>query len=181
MMQSLLMDRFKLAVHTETRQVPVYAVALQRAGEIGPKLQPHTTASPACETSTSQDSASIPAALPGGVPAVCGVLQTKFESGRLQVSARDVSPEFIESYFPGRTMGNFDRPVLDQTGLIGNFDFTLGWTPEELNLNGAKAALDPNGPTFLEALKEQLGFKLVATTGAVTRLILDRIEQPSEN
>lgn len=111
----------------------------------------------------------------------CGVLQTKFEAGRLRVGARNISIDFIESYFPGPTMGDFDRPILDKTGLSGNFDFTLEWTPEELNLNGAKAALDPNGPTFFEALKDQLGLKLVSTTGTVQTLIIDHIEQPSPN
>jgi len=181
MMQSLLMDRFKLAVHTETRQVPVYAVALQRAGEIGPKLQPHTTASPPCDMTTSQNSDSAPTTLPGGLPAACGVLQTRFQSGRLSVGARNVSIDFIESYFPSRTMGNFDRPVMDQTGLTGNFDFTLEWTPEDLNLNGAKVALDPNGPTFLEALKDQLGLKLVSTFGSGQDLTIEHIEHPSQD
>ena len=182
MMQSLLADRFKLAVHTELREMPVYAVELERPGKIGPNLHPRTEASTPCETTTtsSQTQGSL-SALPNGLPAACGVLKTNFESGRLRVGARNVSIDFIESYFPGPTTGNFDRPVLDKTGLSGDFDFTLEWTPEELNLNGAKAALDPNGPTFFEALKDQLGLRLVSTTGAIQNLIIDHIEQPSPN
>jgi uncharacterized protein (TIGR03435 family) len=76
-----------------------------------------------------------------------------------------------------------DRPVLDQTGLGGTFDFTLEWTPQ---LNGplppaSTVQPDESGPTFLEALKEQLGLKLESQMGPVDVIILDHVEQPSEN
>ena len=181
MMQSLLADRFKLTVHTKAQQMAVYAVELERPDRTGPQLQPHTAASPSCDTTATGASGNVPDVFPDGLPAACGVLQTKFESGRLRVGARNVSIDFIESYFPGRSMGNFDRPVVDKTGLSGNFDFILEWVPEELNLNGAKVAVDPNGPSFLEALKDQLGLKLTSTTAAVQTLIVDHLEQPSQN
>ena len=73
--------------------------------------------------------------------------------------------------------------MLDQTGLGGAFDFTLDWTPQ---LNGPTAPgstfqPDESGPTFLEALKEQLGLKLESQTGPVDVLVIDHVEQPSEN
>ena len=67
-------------------------------------------------------------------------------------------------------MGTLDRPVLDQTGLSGSFDFIIEWTPQ---INGplppgANFQPDETGPTFLEALKEQLGLKLDSQTVSST-------------
>jgi uncharacterized protein (TIGR03435 family) len=74
------------------------------------------------------------------------------------------------------------RPVLDKTGLSGKFDFLLEWSPQnEVSSNANSAAPDPNGPTFLEALKDQLGLKLVPQTGKVQVLVIDHIEEPSPN
>ncbi len=71
-----------------------------------------------------------------------------------------------------------DRQVIDRTGLMGTFDFTVEWS----NLTGAPAdALPDSGVTFLEALREQLGLKLVPQTGPVEVLVIDHVEQPSEN
>ena len=80
-------------------------------------------------------------------------------------------------------IGNLDRPVLDHTGLAGTFDFVLEWTPQ---LNGplppgVNFQPDESGPTFLQALKEQLGLKLETQTGPVEVVVIDHIEQPSEN
>ena len=56
MMQSLLADRFKLAVHYETRRLPVFALVLARPGRTGPHLQPHPEDS-TCSTALSQTGA----------------------------------------------------------------------------------------------------------------------------
>jgi uncharacterized protein (TIGR03435 family) len=81
------------------------------------------------------------------------------------------------------SLGHLGRPVVDQTGLSGRFDFTLEWTPES---NGpaqsrADAPLDSQGATFLEALKDQLGMKLKATKAPMDVLVIDHVERPSEN
>jgi len=53
--------------------------------------------------------------------------------------------------------GESDRPILDQTGLKGTFDFTLEFDPESLGREGISSApRDDSGPTFTEAMKEQL-------------------------
>ena len=80
-------------------------------------------------------------------------------------------------------MADLGRPVLDQTGLNGVFDFTLEWTPDINGPSPSSAAFqpDPSGPTFLEALKEQLGLKLDSQTGPVEVFVIDHIEMPSEN
>ena len=67
--------------------------------------------------------------------------------------------------------------------LAGLLNFTIEFMPE---LNGPPPPgrdfqPDPTGPTFLEALKEQLGLKLDPQTGPVDIIVVDHVEQPSEN
>ena len=76
-----------------------------------------------------------------------------------------------------------DRPVLDKTGLTGKFDFYMEFTPQ---INGplppgSTFQPDESGPTFQQALKEQLGFKLEPQTGSVAVIVIDHVEPPSEN
>jgi uncharacterized protein (TIGR03435 family) len=71
------------------------------------------------------------------------------------------------------------RPVLDQTKLAGNFDFTLEWTP---NIPASPDFTpDQSGPTYIEALKEQLGLKLESARGPIQVPVIDRVERPDEN
>jgi uncharacterized protein (TIGR03435 family) len=69
-----------------------------------------------------------------------------------------------------------DKPVVDQTGLAGKFDFYLKWTWEEV------PAGDPNAPPGLfTAIQEQLGLKLELVKAPADVLVIDHIEKPSEN
>jgi bla regulator protein blaR1 len=77
-------------------------------------------------------------------------------------------------------MGQLGRPVLDQTGLSGNFDFTLEWSPESPNPQTVAADSLP-GPTLKEAVAEQLGLKLVSQTGPADFLLIDHLEHPTGN
>jgi uncharacterized protein (TIGR03435 family) len=78
------------------------------------------------------------------------------------------------------------RPVVDKTGLTGNYDFKLEWTPELGQPLGPKetpesVSVDSSGPTLFTALQEQLGLKLESTKGPVEILVIDRVEKPTEN
>jgi uncharacterized protein (TIGR03435 family) len=69
-----------------------------------------------------------------------------------------------------------DRPVLDQTGLAGRFDFVLKWTPDEAQ------GSDPNAPPGLfTAFQEQPGLKLEPIKAPVDVLVIDHVEWPTEN
>jgi uncharacterized protein (TIGR03435 family) len=69
-----------------------------------------------------------------------------------------------------------DRPMVDQTGLSGRFDFVLRWTPDNAQ------ATDPNAPPGLfTAIQEQIGLKLDATNAPADVLVIDRIAHPSPN
>jgi uncharacterized protein (TIGR03435 family) len=74
-----------------------------------------------------------------------------------------------------------DRPVLDRTGLTGTFDFSLEWSlaPDPAQPVGPQP--EDAGPTFLEALQEQLGLKLKSAKGPVDVLVIDHVEHPTEN
>jgi len=77
------------------------------------------------------------------------------------------------------------RPIVDKTGLIGNFDFDLKWTPRwALDPSFDRARLpnvDVNGPDIFTAIQEQLGLKLVAEKDPQEVLVIDHVERPTEN
>ena len=78
-----------------------------------------------------------------------------------------------------------DRPVLDKTGVTGEFDVDLRFTGDDATLglaqSGVRAATDSNLPNIFAALQEQLGLKLVADKGPVEALVVDHAEKPSAN
>jgi uncharacterized protein (TIGR03435 family) len=180
MMQSLLADRFKLALHNETRQLPVYALVLNKAGKPGPQLKPHP------------DDVSCPAAPlphpPGPAPApFCGALLMWPVNGQWHARMMNLTMEQIAHHLGtpvGTGWGGLDhRPVVDQTGLRGKFDFEIEFTPVSNNPSQTAPDVQPEafGPTFLEALKGQLGLKLVKQIGPVQVFVIDHIERPTEN
>lgn len=94
------------------------------------------------------------------------------------------------------TMGEFagllqsavlDKPVVDQTGLTGRFDFTLKWTPDEFQFSGL--GIKPPAPTdsadappdLFTAIQQQLGLKLESTKAPAEVFVIDHVEKPSEN
>jgi len=98
-------------------------------------------------------------------------------AGGIKVSAFDLA-ELLSDYV--------DRPVLDETGIEGLFDFKLIWTPDETQreLSPAEqhAPVDPNGASILAAIQEQLGLRLVPQKGSIDMLIIDHVDRaPSEN
>jgi uncharacterized protein (TIGR03435 family) len=183
MMQALLADRLKLAMHLETRQLPILALELVNPGKTGPQFQPYPDGSP-CEASTPTATGTPRALVAGGFPEICGgVYEIQASApGRVKMGARNVSTQVIADQLP--TLANDpDRPVFDRTGLTGAFDFAIEFTPQ---LNGplppgSTFQPDAAGPTFIEAMKEQLGLKLVPQTGPVDVLVIDHIEEPSPN
>lgn len=156
MIRALLADRFKLRLHHETRQLPVL-ILVQAHG--GPKL----TAS----ANADSDDPLGPDGPPGNWKAQ-GVSMVELAANLSQLPDAG------------------GRIVIDRTGLKGNFDFTLKWTPDATmdatpatNDNGLKQ--DPTAPSLLKALEEQLGLKLEASKQPVDVLVIDSAELPSAN
>jgi uncharacterized protein (TIGR03435 family) len=179
MMQSLLANRFELTSHYEKRRLPVFELVLDKPGRLGPQLRLHPS-----DTGCSDRSAGIPGggAIAGEFPETCGGLfagPSKSAPGRIRAGARNVTMDVIIGVLGFSWMGGVDRPVLDKTGLAGKVDFTIEFTPDVPA--GISFQADPNGPTFMEALREQLGLKLESTTDLVDVLMIDHIEEPSPN
>lgn len=195
MVQSLLADRFKMTAHFETRQGPVYALVLARPGKTGSQLRPFPDGVPCSIEKPPLRARGGPASsgitaktADGEFPLYCGLVglgvpvpMPPSEPGLIHFGARNVTWEQIEQNFlvaMGGQLKVFDRPVLDQTGLSGSFDFSLEW---HLPSPGLTAAAEDPGPTFTEALKEQLGLKIESTTGPITTIVIDHIERPTPN
>ena len=74
------------------------------------------------------------------------------------------------------------RPVVNNTGLEGTYDFKLEWTPDPApSAPDGQAVVTSGGPSIFSALQEQLGLHLEATKGPVDVLVIDYVDQPSEN
>jgi uncharacterized protein (TIGR03435 family) len=178
MLQSLLEDRFKLTTHYETRDLPVFKIVLAKSGKTGPRLQPHSSASPCPSTNVPGRTPGVPATVQGDYPAVCGAVigwVSPEAPGRWRWGGRNVPMDAILEQFTGA----LDRPVVDQTGLSGTFDFFLEFTPDEPASPDFKP--DPTGPTFVEAVRDQLGLKLEPQVAPVDVFVVDHVEHPSPN
>ena len=158
MIQKLLVDRFQLRFHTEKRELPVYAMVVAKGG---PKLSV---------------SAGDPSAFPG--------IGFGREPGVISLSGRNTGLNGVAN---GLQSNILDKPVVDQTGLTGRYDFQLRFTPDVnqlANFGGLESAntADPNPPPdIFTAFEQQLGLKLQATKALVNVMVIDRIERPSPN
>ena len=184
MMQSLLADHFRLVVHYETRQVAVFALVMAKPGALGPLLEKHADDAPCPKVSLVPSPAPTNQPQPEFVdrrfPVPCeGILgMPPSTTGRVRSGARNVSMQLIASSLTGRLTG-VDRPVVDRTGLTGTVDFAIEFTPQVPPF--AKFELDPSGPTFVQALEEQLGLRLEPQMGPLDLPVVDYIEPPVAN
>jgi uncharacterized protein (TIGR03435 family) len=99
------------------------------------------------------------------------------------IGVRNSTMTEFASFLQGRLL---DRPVVDQTGLAGKFDFQFEWRPEQLG--GQPGAPPPQLPPEVEArsdmfnaFQEQLGLKLESTRTAVEVYVIDKVQKPSDN
>jgi uncharacterized protein (TIGR03435 family) len=166
MLQKLLADRCKLAVHSETKELPVYALVV--AGN-GPKFHE------AKAGDTYPNGFKGPDGRPGA-----GMMH--MEAGK--ITAQGVPLASLIGFL-SRQVG---RPVIDKTGLTGKYDFTFEWRPDQSATvkaleGGADAAAppEPSGPSIFTALQEQLGLKLESQKGPVEFVVIDHVEMPSQN
>jgi uncharacterized protein (TIGR03435 family) len=188
MMQALLADRFHLVIHRELRQVSLYAAVLVKPDTLGPHLRPHPADEPCSniyvqpKNGGPQPPAPDPHAFAGGFALRCRTFGPgpATEPYFKTEGARDLPMEAIVSTFSG--LGNLGRPVVDQTGLAGTYDWYIDFL-QELPPGAEMPGRPPDaaGPSFLEALRNQIGIKLVAQKGPYDYLIVEHIERPSEN
>jgi bla regulator protein blaR1 len=161
MLQSLLMDRFKLGLHRETKEEPVYELVVARGG---PKLR------------VAADSATGPQGLRMGLGQFTGMAASM--SILAQTLAQAVGRSVIDK--TGLT-GRYDFE-LKWTPVPGEFSFGAPGVPGPDGLGGdALPPPDPSGPSLFTALQEELGLKLESARGPVEILVIDHAEKPDAN
>jgi len=180
MMQSLLAERFNIAIHYESQEMPVFVLTLIKPGAWGPKLIRHADGPP-CDLLVRNDPATgldDPGA--GAFPARCGSQTAVLRRyGRILEGTRNTTMAVLA----GSLARKSGRPVVDRTGIADRIDFQLEWTLESNGpaTPGREVEFDPNPLTFLDAVREQLGLKLQPAKAPVRILVIDRIERPSAN
>jgi uncharacterized protein (TIGR03435 family) len=186
MMQALLADRFHLAVHHTTADAPAFALVLAKPGATGPNLQPHPATDTCAASAPDQPATAALQAAPsavGNLPPICGIIahvastpQSSNQDPRSSFGGRAVPLTLLATSLPTMTgMAAIPRPVVDQTGLTGLYDFTLHWAQDATPETGDNAA------AFHHALKEQLGLDLKAAHAPIDIVLIDHVDHPTEN
>ena len=171
LLQTFLADRFKLAAHMETREMPIFELALARAnGRLGRRL---VASQFDCRAYLGG-----PHDLPqAGKTPICGM---RVNPGA--ISGNAVSMAQLATSLSAMV----GRLTIDKTGLAGGYDVDLTWTPDPGPSPAASNSVpDAHGPgqdsSMFTALEEQLGLKLVSARGPAQILIVDHVEEPAEN
>lgn len=145
MLQELLASRFDLTFHREKRELSIYAITVAKGG---PKLAKSAKSS-------------------SGLPT-----QSGSGSGGQQI--RKFTNNSMSDFALGM-QAFLDKPVVDETGLAGRYDFILKWTPDEISTN------NPNAPPgIFTAAQEQLGLKLEPTKAPTDVLVIGHVERPTK-
>jgi uncharacterized protein (TIGR03435 family) len=152
MFQNLLADRFNLKFHIEKKEGNIYALMLDTPGS---KMK----------VNDSPQDYKIP--MNYGPEGAVGI--------------RVPMPYLC--WWLGQQLQNSNRPVINLTSLDKNYDFTLSYSPE-LPPDVSRDNLPPevrDRPPIFDAVKQQLGLKLVAQKGPVDYYVIDHIDRPSDN
>lgn len=156
MLQQLLTDRFQLKVHTQTEVLPIYEMVVAKGGAKITAVEP---AGPDPDADKSKE--------------FKGMGRGSMRVNNTVLTAHDVALESLANSLSVR----LSRTVVDKTGLKGNFDLSLTWSPDD----GSAAASDSSAPSLFTALQEQLGLRLQPAKGPVSTLAVDHVELPTEN
>jgi uncharacterized protein (TIGR03435 family) len=197
MLRGLLIERFGLKTHGETRQLPVYTLHRITATRLGPQIRP---SGPECAPLVIPDGPGAPPPPPPPPPSLSGSRLGLQENGATCPSM----------FFPGSwsirsmTMHAFAlvlerlvrRAVVDRTGMTAAFDFDIAYAPESFEIPfagnvvggtvGGPEGFGPGapqrtGPSVFTALRDQLGLRLEAGRAPVDVLVVDDVRQPTQN
>lgn len=160
MLQKLLADRFNLTFHREKKEFSIYAITVANNGS---KLK-QSTAVPS----------EPPVLIMTVYPAASGGIDHVLMPGHNATIAQFASV---------LQRAVLDRPVADQTGLSGKYDFELEWTPSDAEFGGTlpEGPPDSEKPNLFAAVQQQLGLRLVATRGDIDTIVINRVARPTEN
>lgn len=163
MVRELLAERFKLKVHHETKELPVYALNIAKGGLKITSLPPETPEGPAVDAAAKTPNRGS------------GIRM----DGRGNMEGINATTDIVARVL-GREPEVGGRLVQDKTGLAGKYNFKMHWTPDS-GMSEHGAPFDSSGVSLFTALQEQLGLKLEATKGAVDVVVIDSVEMPTEN
>jgi uncharacterized protein (TIGR03435 family) len=153
MLRALLAERFGLRVHRETRELPVYALVRgNRDGALGRQL----IGSSGCQPFTADRTVPVE-------------VQCRVRAGFDGLTGKGVSMAGLASLLAPIA----GRPVVDRTGLTGDFDFQLRYA--------ADLDRESKFPSIFTAVREQLGLNLESTRAPIEVVVIDRVERPTEN
>jgi uncharacterized protein (TIGR03435 family) len=166
MLQDLLSSRFKMILHSEAKQVQGYELVV---GKNGPKMK-STSQVIGQRPGAAASERSGPVALDGEGFPVLPAGRPGYESvnGRARMQGTNETIDELAR----KLLNQLDLPVQNATGLRGRYDYSLYW---------ASASAENAGPSLFSALESQLGLKLSSKRVAVTIIVIDRVERPSEN
>jgi uncharacterized protein (TIGR03435 family) len=162
MFQNMLVERFNMKFHRETRTLPAFVLTVDKGGS---KMK----------VNEEPDPFEIPIQFGGGGP----------PPKPPTFNARRCNMEYL-GWWLGQQLNQLqlvDRPVVDQTGLKGFYDFKLTYAPDLSGRTGPNGEPPPtfDGPNLFQAVKEQLGLKLESTKGPVVVFVIDHVEKPTDN
>jgi uncharacterized protein (TIGR03435 family) len=203
MLQNLLAERFKLTVHRETKELPMYSMVVNKSG---PKMKesPEISAEEEAKDPTPPPIPNGPPKMgPDGFPNIPfpsggrgGMFMMMTPFGTRLLAQRQTMQQLAE-----RLSSELSKPVTDATGLKPKYDFTLTYAREGLNNSGMMILGPPPPPppgeggrgrgepsdieplqTIFAAVQSQLGLKLEPKKGPVDLLVVDHMEKtPTEN
>ena len=162
MLRGVLLDRFEMKTHTETREVTVYALTVANG-------KPKMTRADDSERAGCRNDPNAP---------------RPFTNLSLMVVCKNTSMAELADTLERTATAYIDHPVVDATGLEGGFDFTMGCTakglmqpPPEPDGGQAGQASDPNGITLFEAMERELGLRLLKQKRTIPVIVVDRVDQ----
>jgi uncharacterized protein (TIGR03435 family) len=195
MLKSLLADRFKLKVHTETKEMTVSSLVIaSEGGKLGPKLKPTSSD---CSNAQAENEKLAEAVAKGGPGASAGILPKPGETRKCAMMPTmgpdgfgmraDGQPLTVIAQLLTQATG---RIVTDKTGLTGLYDWEIKFDPQIMlqiasqvgvNLPAGANLPQSDSPSLLTALREDLGLKLNSERGPVEILVIDSAEMPEAN
>jgi len=187
MMQALLTDRFKLQAHLETREMPLYnLVLLRKDGRLGRELTPTPVDCAALrkERAARGAAAGPPGPTPNFNERVPCSQRAFFSPQGATINSSGLTLDQVAT-----TLGTYaDRTVVNKTGLKGEYDLLLKFSPEAGGPMGSlapplSAAADPASDLAAlgTAVQDQLGLKLESARGPVQVLVVQSISPPVED
>jgi uncharacterized protein (TIGR03435 family) len=175
LLRALLADRFKLAAHQDTRDLPAYELVFANSNRLGPQLRASDGAD--C---VDPKTAATGSAAPGRAASVtCGGFQMTPPE---RLSARYLTMDELARFI---SLNVVEHPVINRTGLAGHFsmdfDYTRTVSTPLSAATGAPDAGTPAGTSIFTSLPEQLGLRLTATTTPLEVVVVETIERPAED